>query len=98
MAKVKCATCKGTKKRLGMGGIIKDCAICAATGFVEVQEAAQEVVVTPKVDHIPDVPKMVEPVATVAEVATLINAEIEASDRIDGESNKQTLPKKKARK
>lgn len=33
--KVKCRVCYGSKKRLGMGSIVKDCDICDKTGWIE---------------------------------------------------------------
>lgn len=33
--KIKCRGCAGSRKRMGMGGMVKDCDVCNKTGWVE---------------------------------------------------------------
>lgn len=39
MATVKCYSCRGTKKLLGMGGMIKDCTTCQGIGYIKSDES-----------------------------------------------------------
>lgn len=82
MAKIRCQKCRGQKEFAGIGGIMKRCDMCNATGLVEqVVKKAPEVV---KVNHIEEALEKVSA------------AEVVASAAIDN-SPKQTLPKRKSR-
>ena len=37
----RCSSCCGRKKIMGMGGIVKECPVCAGIGFIKVKETAK---------------------------------------------------------
>jgi len=41
---VRCETCKGKKKMMALGGLIKDCVGCSGVGFVSVESVVASVV------------------------------------------------------
>lgn len=46
MSYIRCATCRGQKKVMGLGCMLKKCATCNATGYVkqDVEELVQDTV------------------------------------------------------
>ncbi len=86
MSLVRCLTCKGLGHVNGMGGILRDCKVCDGVGKIKKVEPV-DISVEP-VDETPEIVQMAQ--ASTDEIVEAI-----ASSRIDEESKKQTLPKKK---